>query len=81
MQIQKHKCTYKNFKHKMILKCLEKYHDIKICRRRLITKLQEYGLGRGGYNANEEKTRACVEMELHENGNFLGYRVMWRKLQ
>ena len=71
----------KNFKYKSILECLEKYHDIKISKRTLITKLYDYGLGRRRYNANEEQVRPCIERELHENGNLLGYRAMWRKLQ
>ena len=70
----------KNFKYKSILECLEKYHDIKICKRTLVTKLQDYGLGRR-YNASSEQARAYIERELHANGNLLGYRAMWRKLQ
>ena len=49
----------KIFKYKSILECLEKYHDIKICKRTLVTKLQDYGL-------------AYIERELHANGNLLG---------
>ena len=60
---------------------MEKYHDIKIFKRTLISKLQEYGLGRRRYNASNEQARAYVERELHEHGNLLGYRAMWRKLQ
>ena len=71
----------KNFKYKLILECLEKYHNIKICKRTLITKLPEYGLGRRRYNANDEQARACIEREIRENGNLVGYRAMWRKLQ
>ena len=69
----------KNSKYKSILDCLEKY-DIKICKRTLITKLQEYGLGRRTYKANEEQARACIERELHDNGKLFSYRAMWRKL-
>ena len=70
----------KNFKYKSILECLEKYHDIKICKRTLVTKLKDYGLGRRRYNASSKQARAYIERELHANGNLLGYRAMWRKL-
>ena len=58
-----------------ILDCLEKYHDIKICERTLITKLQDYGLRRRTYNANEEQAIACIESELRDNGKLFGYSI------
>ena len=61
----------KNFKYKLILECLEKYHNIKICKRTLITKLQEYGLQRRRYNANDEQARALLK------GSYVKMATSW----
>ena len=60
---------------------MEKFHNIKISKRTLLTKLKEYGLGRRRYNANPDQARECIQQELNGSGRLLGYRAKWRKLQ
>ena len=71
----------KNYKYSTILQFLEKFHNIKLSKRTLIRKLQEYGLGRRKYNANRDQVEQAIRQELNGSGRLLGYRAMWRRLQ
>ena len=71
----------KNYKYSTILQFLEKFHNIKLSKRTLIRKLQEYGLGRRKYNANRDQVEQAIQQELNGSGRLLGYRAMWRRLQ
>ena len=63
----------KNYKYTTILEFLEKFHDIKISKRTLLSKLKECGL--------RMYLRQCIQHELDGSGQLLGYRVMWRRLR
>jgi len=66
----------KNYKYSTILQFLEKFHNIKLSKRTLIRKLQEYGLGRRKYNANRDQVEQAIQQELNGSGRLLGYRAM-----
>eukprot|EP00794_Sanderia_malayensis_P012403 gene12403-13687_t len=73
----------KDFEYDTILNFLEKYHGIKISKRKLQDRLKRYGLSRRTSQDNqidEQRIRQYILLELDGPGRLLGYRALWRKL-
>eukprot|EP00794_Sanderia_malayensis_P013398 gene13397-14772_t len=74
----------KNFECDTILNLLEKYHGIKISKRKLQDRLKRYALSQRTSQDNqidEQRIRQYILLELDGPGRLLGYRALWRKLQ
>ena len=69
-----------NYDYNTILSFLERNHGIKMSKRTLLNRLNEYQLRRRHRNIDEEIVRECILRELDGSGSLLGYRSMWRIL-
>ena len=69
-----------NYDYNTILSFLERNHGIKISKRMLLNRLNEYQLRRRHRNVDEEIVRECILRELDGSGSLLGYRSMWHIL-
>jgi hypothetical protein len=70
----------RNHDYYTILCFLEKYHNIKMCKRTLINRLKCYGLSQRSREVNKDIVREHIIKELDGAGGLLGYCSMWRKL-
>ena len=69
-----------NYDYNTILCFLERNHGIKISKRTLLNRLNEYQLRRRHRNVDKEIVRECILRELDGSGSLRGYRSMWRIL-
>ena len=73
----------RNYDHRTILSFLEKFHGVKISKRKLQDRLKSYRLLRKGsqHQGDDQLLRQLILQELDGPGRLLGYRALWRKLQ
>ena len=73
----------RNYDYRTILSFLEKFHGIKISKRRLQDCLKSYRISRRGsqHQVDNHLLRQLILQELYGPGRLLGYRALWRKLQ
>lgn len=63
-----------------ILKFLDKFHNIKMSKRTLQSRLKGYGLSRRNNEVAEAVIREHILKEIDGAGSLLGYRAIWRNL-
>ena len=63
-----------------ILKFLDKFHNIKMSKRTLQSRLKGYGLSRRNNEVDEAVIREHILKEIDGAGSLLGYHAIWRNL-
>ena len=73
----------RNYDYRTILCFLEKFHGVKISKRKLQDCLKSYRLSRRGsqHQVDDQLLRQLILQELDGPGRLLGYQALWRKLQ
>ena len=73
----------RNYDYMTILSFLEKFHGVKISKRKLQDRLKSYRLSRRGsqHQVDDQLLRQLILQELDGPGLLLGYRALGRKLQ
>ena len=69
------------YTNEIILKFLERFHDIKISLRTLKRRLRSFGLRRKGNIIDEARIQAVIRREISGPGRLQGYRSMWHTLR
>ena len=72
----------RNYEYRTILIFLEKFHGVKISKRKLQDRLKSYCLSRrcSRHQVDDQLLRQLIPQELDGPGRLLGYRALWRKL-
>ena len=73
----------RNYDYMTILSFLEKFHGVKISKRKLQDRLKSYRLSRRGsqHQVDDQLLRQLILQELDGPELLLGYQALWRKLQ
>ena len=73
----------RNYDYRTIISFLEKFHGVKISKRKLQDHLKSYHLSRKGFQhqVDDQLLTQLILQELDGPGRLLGYRALWRKLQ
>ena len=73
----------RNYDYGTILSFLEKFHGVKISKRKLQDRLKSYRLSRrrSQHQVDDQLLRQLILQELDGPRLLLGYRALWRKLQ
>ena len=73
----------RNYDYRTILCSLEKFHGVKISKRKLQDRLKSYHLSRRDFQhqVDDQLLRQLILQELDGPGRLLGLLALWRKLQ